>query len=316
MKNVLITGVSGYIGMKVAEALAKNDRVSKVVGIDIRRPPRIPGKLVFQKHDVRDALTGLLETHEIDTIIHTAYVVTPLHSKAQMEDINISGSRNVFQAAAQTGVAHLLYTSSATAYGFYPDNDVPLTEDSPLRANGDFIYAKNKKEIEEELIQPLVWENPDMTVTVLRPSFVAGPGFLANPLARHLAKPIVLLLKETAPLQFVHEDDLVRIVVMCLEKSIGGVFNVAGKGALSFPEMVQMQGNRLLTIPPALFYPLNNLAWLFRLSFLTEFPSPCIDLVRHSWVISPRRLVEATGFEYAYDSRGAFADFARSVEKD
>ena len=314
MKNVLITGVSGYIGMKITEALEKNDRVSRVVGIDIRRPATIPGKLVFLQHDVRDTISSLLEVHEIDTVIHTAYVVTPLHSKAQMEEINFAGSRNIFHASAEAGVSHLLYTSSATAYGFYPDNDVPLTEDSPLRARDDFIYAKNKKEIEEELIQPLIRENPDMTVTVLRPSFVAGPGFLANPLARHLAKPIVLLLKETAPLQFVHEDDLVRIVLMCLEKSIGGVFNVAGEGALSFPEMVQMQGNRLLTIPLSLFYPLNNLAWFLRLSFLTEFPSPCIDLVRHSWVISPRRLVEATGFKYAYDSRGAFADFVRSVK--
>ena len=185
MKNVLITGVSGYIGMKITEALEKNDRVSRVVGIDIRRPATIPGKLVFLQHDVRDTISSLLEVHEIDTVIHTAYVVTPLHSKAQMEEINFAGSRNIFHASAEAGVSHLLYTSSATAYGFYPDNDVPLTEDSPLRANDDFIYAKNKKEIEEELIQPLIRENPDMTVTVLRPSFVAGPGFLANPLARH-----------------------------------------------------------------------------------------------------------------------------------
>ncbi|MEZ4577969.1 MAG: hypothetical protein R2875_08165 [Desulfobacterales bacterium] len=42
----------------------------------------------------------------------------------------------------------ILYTSSTTAYGFYPDNDQPLTEDSPLRGNDDFTYAKNKKEIE------------------------------------------------------------------------------------------------------------------------------------------------------------------------
>ena len=65
-----------------------------------------------------------------------------------MEDINVAGTRNVITACQQASVGHLLYTSSATAYGFHPDNEIPLTEDSPLRGNDDFTYSKNKKEIE------------------------------------------------------------------------------------------------------------------------------------------------------------------------
>ena len=57
-----------------------------------------------------------------------------------------------------------MYTSSATAYGFYPDNPVPMTEDSPLRGNGDFTYAKNKKEI-EFIFNDFMAAHPDMAVT-------------------------------------------------------------------------------------------------------------------------------------------------------
>ena len=314
MKNVFITGVSGYLGMKVTGLLAKNDAVSKIIGIDIKEPAVIPDKLIFLKHDVRDPVVDLLKAHSIDTVVHMAYIVAQLHSDAEMEDINFAGSRNIFNASAQAQVSHILYTSSATAYGAHPDNDIPLTEESPLRGNDDFIYAKNKKEIEQNLIQPFIRKNPDITFTVLRPCFVTGPNFISNPLARYLTKRIVMLPSKTAPFQYMHEDDLARIVEMCLEKSINGVYNVGGEGTITFREMVEMLGNKILTIPPGLMYVLNNISWFLRLSFLTEASSSSLNLVYHSWIVSPKRLIDETGFEYYHDTRSAFEDFVRSIK--
>ena len=148
MKRILITGVSGYIGGKIARALATDERVEKLVGIDIRAPQAPPTRLTFVQHDVRTPMAGLFHRHAIDTVIHAAYVLPPIHDRALMEDINVAGTRNVITACQQAGVNHLLYTSSATAYGFHPDNEIPLTEESPLRGNEDFTYSKNKKEIE------------------------------------------------------------------------------------------------------------------------------------------------------------------------
>ena len=54
----------------------------------------------------------------------------------------MNGSVNVFHAAAEGGVRKIVYTSSAVTYGAHPNNPVPLTEDSPLRANLDFSYAR------------------------------------------------------------------------------------------------------------------------------------------------------------------------------
>jgi UDP-glucose 4-epimerase len=312
MKNVLITGVSGYIGHKIARALARHAAVKTLVGIDIQ-PPRTPlNGLIFHQHDVRDTMVDLFRRHGIDTVIHAAYVLPPLHDQALMEDINVSGTRNVIAACCQTGVTHLLYTSSATAYGFHPDNPIPLTEESPLRGNDDFTYSKNKKEI-EFIFQELVGEQPTMAITILRPCFVVGPGF-ANPLANHLKKKLVLCPSPSAPMQFVHEDDLLRVILLCLEKRVTGVYNVAGEGSLAMAEMVRMLGNIYCPLPVAIMGPLNHLAWILRMTWLTEFPSPALNIMRYPWIVSSGKLVQETGFTYQYDTRAAFADFVAAVK--
>ena len=311
MKNIFITGVSGYIGMKIARALADCPQVEKIVGIDVNAPRNVPERLMFIKRDVREPMLDLLTKHQADTVIHAAYVLPPIHDKALMEDINLGGTRSILNASAEAPVKHLLYTSSTTSYGFHPDNPVPLTEESPLRGNGDFTYSKNKKEI-ELLMQEFIGKHPEMAVTILRPCFVVGPGF-ANPLARHLQKPFVLLPTKTAPFQFVHEDDLIRVIVMCLTETISGVFNVAGEGTMEFGEMVGKLGNHAVRLPFRLLYILNNLAWLMRMHFLTEFPSTGLNLIKYPWLATSERLIAETGFEFEYDTRSAFDDFVRAL---
>jgi len=309
LKNVLITGVSGYLGGKIASALSENDRVSKLIGIDIREPAKCPENLTFINHDVRKPLTAMFQNHDIDTVVHAAYVLAPIHNKLLMEDINISGTKNVLAASKTAGVSHLVYISSTTAYGFYPDNPVPLKEEDQLRGNDDFTYAKNKKEI-ESLMKDFIRDNPSVDVTILRPCFVVGPGF-DNPLAHHLKKKFVLLPNNHKPFQFVHEDDFLHAIVLCLEKTVSGIFNIAGKGTMELTEAIRILGNIPVQLPFKMAYILNHIGWILRLSFLTEFPSPMLNLVRYSWVASPDRLLRETGFTYQYDTRSAFEDFAR-----
>jgi UDP-glucose 4-epimerase len=308
MKNILITGISGYVGTTLAQALIDDDRVSTIVGTDIREPSITDPKLTFYRHDIRRPMADMMMSHGIDTVIHAAYVLPPLHDTAAMESINVSGTRNVLAAAARTGVGHLLVTSSATAYGFHADNPIPLKETDPLRGNADFTYAKNKREI-EGIIDRFRQVHPQVGITVLRPCFVVGPT-MNNPLSDHLKKPFVVLPKETMPLQFVHETDLMRAILHCLTHRVCGTFNIAGAGTVTVADMVRIMGNRPVWVPSRLLDPLNQVAWNLRLHFLTRFPSPALGLFRHSWVAAPERFIQRTGFTYRYDSRRAFADFA------
>lgn len=311
--KVLVTGASGYIGGKLIQALCRQEWVDTVVGTDVREPANLCGKYRFDRRDVRESMDDLFESEGINTVVHTAYVLPPIHDKGRMEAINKGGTISVLESAARSGVRQILYTSSTTAYGFHPDNDVPLTEESPLRGNDDFTYAKNKKEI-EGIIADFSRAHPEITISIVRPCFVVGPGF-NNPMAQHLRKKFVLLPTKTRPWQFVHEDDLLDIMLLLLEKRIGGIYNVCAPGTMTFSEMINMLGNFRIPLPWSLIYPLNNLAWYLRLSFVTKFPSPAMRMLVHPWIASAEKLVRETGYTFKYTTRQAFADFARSVKQ-
>ncbi|MDA8405119.1 MAG: NAD-dependent epimerase/dehydratase family protein [Desulfobacteraceae bacterium] len=310
--NVLVTGAAGYIGGKMVKSLCKKSWVDTVVGTDIREPDFHHPKYKFDIRDIRYSLDDLFENHAIDTVVHAAYVLPPIHDKGLMEDINKGGTRNILEASAKAGVKQILYTSSTTAYGFYADNDDPLTENSPLRGNDDLTYAKNKREI-EAILQEFIAAHPGIAATIVRPCFVVGPGF-TNPLARHLRKKLVIMPSGTRPWQFVHEDDLIQVMVLLLEKRIAGAFNVTGEGTITFPEMINMLGNIRIPVPWPVIYPLNNLFWFLRLSFMTAFPSPAMRMMVHPWIASSKKLHKATGYPFKYSSKSAFADFVRSVK--
>ena len=153
METVLVTGASGYIAQKLIGALGACPEVRSIIGIDIRPPAGGAQNFHFVKRDVREPLSDLFRQHQIDTVVHTAFVLPPIHDTKLMEDININGTRNVLFSSLQAGVKQFLYTSSTTAYGFHPDNNCPLTEDSPLRGNDDLVYSKTKKEIERIFVE-------------------------------------------------------------------------------------------------------------------------------------------------------------------
>lgn len=314
MKHIFITGIAGYIGTRIAKALLDHGQVNQVVGIDIREPSFSHHNLTFIRQDVREPIIDLLKIHRIDTIVHTAYVLAPDHDTRRMEEINVLGTKNILSGAREAGVSQILYTSSTTAYGFHPDNDIPLTEESPLRGNDDFTYAKNKKEI-EAIIAGFIKENPGISMTVLRPCYVAGPG-LDNPLSTHLKKSFVPLIKNTAPFQYVHEDDLIRVMELCLEQKLAGTFNVGGAGTITFSEMVKLLGNTPVLLPEFLVRIFNGLAWHLRLTGITQFPNPALNLMRYPWIATSKKLVDATGYKFEYDTQGAFQAFANHIKKE
>ncbi len=310
MKNILITGSSGYIGTKIANALETIQQVENIIGLDVT-PPRESGqKLQFYEHDVREPMVDFLTRYEVDTVIHTAYVLSPLHDKKLMEDININGTKNVLASCQNSGVSHLLYTSSTTAYGFYKDNPIPMDENQPLRGNDDFTYSKNKKEI-EALFKQFQETAENINVTILRPCFVIGPG-VDNLISRYLKKSIAIIPREHAPFQFVHEDDLLRAVIHCLVNEVFGIFNIAGEGTVTFSEMISILGTRAAFLPFLMVKLFNEVAWKARLKFLTETPSPGLALIRYPWIATSDKFITQTGFQFDYSSRQAFKSFAKS----
>jgi UDP-glucose 4-epimerase len=312
--RILVTGASGYVGRKLVDVLGHQDWVDAVVGLDAVAATQDAPKHLFIERDIREPLADVVDAHQIDTLVHLAFIVAPTHDPASMEAVNVQGTRNVLEAAARANVKHLLYTSSAAAYGFHRDNDVPLTEESPLRGNDDVVYARSKRRT-EELIAAYARMHPDTAVTVLRPCFVAGPG-ASHPLANHLRKKIVFLPRRTVPFQFVHEDDLVGLIVHLLARRQRGTYNVAGEGTIEFKEMVKALGNFRIPLSWPVIYAANHIAWKLRLRWITDIPSPALRMAVEPWLVSTKKLLAETGYRFRYDTKAAFADFVKSTQSD
>ena len=306
--------MSGYIGQKIVERFSNREDIGEIIGIDIAQPKRLSAKLTFIRHDVRSDMYPLLKDKDIDWAIHAAFILPPIHDKGLMEDINIGGTENFLSSCLKAGIPQLLQCSSTTAYGFYPDNDMPLTEESPLRGNADFTYAKNKREL-EAVCSRFQQEHPDISLTVIRPCFVVGPGF-DNPLAHHLQKKIVMLPSNSIPFQFIHEDDLVELIYILLKEKKTGAYNLVADGTMSFDEMVQILGNWQIKLPYTFLYIMNNLMWSLRMKFITEFPSTGLKMIVYQWIASNGKLKRDIGYTFNYTTREAFEDFARHVKEN
>ena len=173
----LITGGSGYIGSRLVELLASREDTEKIVIADVV-PPRggYRPKTEFERVDVRDrgAVHSALERANPDVLVHLAFILNPTHDEGLMYDVDVNGTHNVLEAAAEAGIRQVLVTTSGVAYGAFPDNPDPITEDHPVRGVARFSYARDKTE-SDRIVQLWALQHPDVVTTIVRPCIVFGP---------------------------------------------------------------------------------------------------------------------------------------------
>lgn len=240
--SVAITGVSGRIGQALLRALAGDPAVDRVVGVDVEDPAlRLP-LLEFHPGDVAEAdLKPLFEG--VDVVVHLAFLMEPLPDEGAMERVNVEGTRRVLDAAAAaTGVGKVVLVSSGAAYGAWPNNPTPITEDGPLRPNRDFAYAVHLAEAERVLGE---WrdEHPGVVTTVLRPAFVLG-GDTPAAIRTVVRGRLPFRVRDgVADVQYVHVDDVASAVALAVRQELEGVYNVAPDGWIPHDEAAALGGH-------------------------------------------------------------------------
>ncbi len=172
--TVAITGPTGEIGLPLLEELERDERVGGVLGMARRGfDPGVEGwrKVAYRRGDILDrgSLAALFDG--ADVAVHLAFAI--FGSREETRRVNLEGSRNVFEAAVAARVKRLVYASSVAAYGFFPDNPQPLTEDVPVRGSEGFYYSAQKAELEAALSEIVAGSEVD--AYVVRPCVVAGP---------------------------------------------------------------------------------------------------------------------------------------------
>lgn len=268
--TVAVTGPTGEIGLSAVDALEREPSVERILGM--ARRPFDPGQHGWTKTEYRqgdildaDAVSGLVE--DADVVIHLAYLI--MGSREESRNINLTGTRNVFEATvAARRPKRLVYTSSVAAYGYHTDNPQPLTEDVPARGSAEHYYSAQKAECEELLAATTA--GSDLEVYVLRPCIVAGERAtaLADTMPwRQLGELLPEVVRKTVaavpglrpvipdpggPLQLVHHDDVATaIAASAAGRGETGAYNLAGDGVVTFSDIAAAIGAIAVPVPRA-----------------------------------------------------------------
>lgn len=311
-RSVLITGAEGYLGRQVVEALASQpDGAMTIVASDIRPPASPLSKVTYLTADIRSAeLAQALKQHQVDTVVHLAAIVTPgpRDDREAAHAVEVRGTRSILRACLAGGVERLVYTSSGAAYGYHVDNPEWLDEDDQIRGNPEFAYSDHKRQVEEMLAR---WRehHPELKQLIFRPGVILGAS-ADNQITALFEKPFILGVSGSAsPFVFIWDQDVVMAIVKGVRQGGVGIYNLAGDGVLTMPQIAERLGKRYVALPAWL---LRGALWVLSKLGLTQYGPEQIGFLQYRPVLANRRLKEEFGYLPQKTTREVFEFFLQA----
>jgi len=308
MARLVITGAASPLGRQVATLLAARPDVDSVVAVDLRAADAA-GIEVRQLDLATSDLTAAFA--DADAVLHLASVFGPALDGPEVTDaVEVSMARRVLVAADKASVGQVVLLSSATVYGPWANNAVPLTEEAPLRPHPDLAFAVQKAEI-ERLGAEWATDHPGAVVARLRPATVVQEGN-GGWLARALHAASGLPTGEDTPAQYLHVDDLASAVVATWSNRLDGPVNVAPDGWLTPTERRALDPVPKIRLPERVAMAVANWRWRLRLA---PTPPGVLAYARRPWVVANDRLA-LTGWAAEHSNEEAYVagHEARAIE--
>ena len=234
MASVLVTGGNGFIGTHLCQHL--HTKGYDVISLDIHHFGEKNWECITA--DIRDTL----QFDGIDYIVHLAAQVSVPRSVENPDEtlsVNVDGTASIIRAAETSSVKKLLFASSAAVYG---DSDqVPISENAPLIPQSPYAVSKI---VGEELLKRSEIETCSLRFfNIYGPNQSIDGGYAAvipafnNAISNNL--PCNIHGDGTQIRDFIHVEDLVRIIGICLEKeSMPSEMNVASGTGTSILNLV------------------------------------------------------------------------------
>ncbi len=311
MSTVVVTGIAGSLGRRVARLLVARPEVDRLVGFDSVPEPALPPGAEYRRCDlagVGDVGEQLAAASEgADGIVHLAWRVpshrrpSPAERQRVAED-NHRCLRRVLDAASSARPASLVHLSSATVYGAWPDNPVPLAESAPLRPNPGAAFAVGKAEA-ERMVAEVAGQLPEVAVTILRPVVTLGsaaPGIHAA--LGGNSGPRSGDEGAARRVQYLHVDDLAEAVVAAWSTRLRGAYNVTPDAGVPEATARSLAGGiARVSVPPRLVGPLWAIGWSLG---GRGVPAEAQPYALHPWAVAGDRLW-AAGWTAHYSSEEA-----------
>jgi UDP-glucose 4-epimerase len=254
---VLITGVSRFLGSRLAAQLAADPSVDRIVGVDTVAPQAREltqlGRTEFVRADIRNPLIAtVLAQARVTTVVHAALLSSPRTiGRVAMQEMNVIGTMQLLAACQKSETLERIVLRSTTAvYGSGPRDPAVFTEDTHPGEVPSAGYGKDAVEV-ESYVRGFARRRPDVDLSVLRLAKIVGPG-LDTALTRYLRNPVVPTALGFDPrLQLLHEADAVEVLRLASVSARPGVVNVAADGVVTLSQLIRRAGRFRLPIPSA-----------------------------------------------------------------
>ena len=311
-QRVLITGISRYLGGRLAQRLEQDPDVEYIVGVDLDEPEVDLERTEYVRADIRNPLVvKVLQTTEVDTVVHLNIVATPVRAggRMNMKEINVIGTMQLFAACQKApAIQKLVMKSSTAVYGADARDPALFTEEMHSRSAPKSGYAKDSIEV-EQYARDFGRRRPEVDLTILRFANFMGPE-IDTPLTRYFALPVIPTALGYDPrLQFLHETDAIEVLYRSVRESHPGIYNVAGDGIVMLSQALRLMGRRRLPLVLPLISPVASLV---RRLGLVDFATDQLQFLLYGRVADNARLVNEFGYQPEFSTKEALLDYARS----
>jgi dihydroflavonol-4-reductase len=235
--KALVTGANGFTGSHLVKALEQNgDTVLGLVrkSSNLSRLSNCNVQLIYGDLSDRDTLSRAMTG--VDTVFHTAaYVELGIVDEAEMERVNVEGTRAVLEVAQAIGVAKMVYCSTIGVFG---DTQGQVIDETFQRTQTNFSSAYDRTKYEaQQLVDQFAAQG--LPVVSILPSGIFGaddPHF--GPVMQQFLKGgLKLWAGGDRVTGIVHVDDLVAAMILAAEKGKPGEYYIISAGDLSTREM-------------------------------------------------------------------------------
>ncbi|MGJ0118458.1 NAD-dependent epimerase/dehydratase family protein [Williamsia sp. MIQD14] len=262
MTTVAVTGATSDFGTAILPLLLADPTIDRVIGLGRREPRVHHAKLENVRADIRSPELERVFTG-CDVVIHLAFVVEEQRDKAASSDVNLGGSRNTVECAHRAGVRHMVIASSASAYGAV-DLPVPVTEDEFPTSDPNRYYFFDKAEVEHFVEWWLRRHPGEMTIALLRPTFVVGADIANDAIDMLTGMAIAFPDPATSHYQFMTQHDMARAFHLAAATNLNGPFNIAPRDHTSAPTLARIQGQAVTAASLGLLRLLADIGYRLR----------------------------------------------------
>ena len=245
MTKALVTGANGFVGSYVCKELLSNGYQVRALHRANSDTTTLEGLAVEKVvGDIRDKESLLKAFEGIEVVFHIAALFREAkHPDSVYRDINIEGTRNVFDAAIASNVKKVIHCSTVGVHSHIPN---PPADETEAYRPGD-IYQETKCEGEKLALS--YFNSGKMKGSVIRPAMIWGPGDkrMLKLFRGIAARRLPVIGTGNTQVHWVMVDDLARGFRLAAEKDQANaeVFIIAGENPVKLRDMMRVIAEEL-----------------------------------------------------------------------